>query len=113
MDSGASVSHKRVALVADKRTVTFFRLAGLKDTYPIESYKEAEECLRKISKDPDFLIILVTEKFVDKIRNVIEGITENRYPLIIPIQGVRDGEVAKTDLIHELIKRKAGIEFKL
>lgn len=113
MYSGESVSHKRVALVADKRTATFFRIAGLKDVYPVESYEEAEGCLRKVSKDPNFLIILVTERFVDKIRYVIEGITENRYPLIIPIPGVRDRVVVKTDLINELVKRKGRIEFKL
>ena len=113
MSVGKSSITKRIALVADKRTVTVFRLAGLEDVYPVEGYDDAEKCIYQISKNPNFLIILVTEGIVNIIQDVIEKIYENKYPLIIPIPSVEGRIKMKTDLIGTLIKRKAGIEFKL
>ena len=104
---------KRIAIVADKRTVTVFRLAGLEYVYPVENYEDAEKCIYRISKNPNFLIILVTERIVNIIQDVLEKIYENKYPLIIPIPSVEGRIKMKTDLIGKLIKRKAGIEFKL
>ena len=103
----------RIALVADKNTVTCFKLAGLRDVYSVESAEEAERCIRELSMKPDFVIILVTERIVDQIHAAIEKTTERRYPLIIPIPDVRGPITMKTDLIVDLIKRKAGIEVKL
>ncbi len=113
MAIGKSSFAKRIALVADKRTVTIFRLAGLEDVYLVEGYEDAEKCIYQLSKDPSFLIILVTEKIVNLIQDVIEKIYENKYPLIIPIPSVEGRIKMKTDLIGKLIKQKAGIEFKL
>ncbi len=103
----------RIALIADKNTVTCFKLAGLRDVYSVESAEEAERRIRELSEQPDFVIILVTERIVDQIHAVIEKITENKHQLIIPIPDVKGPTTMKTDLIVELIKRKAGIEVKL
>lgn len=103
----------RIALVADKNTVTCFKLAGLKDVYCVENAEEAERRIRELSEKPDFVIILVTERIVDQVHAAIEKITERKYPLIIPIPDVSGPITMKTDLIVELIKRKAGIEVKL
>ncbi len=103
----------RIALIADKNTVTCFKLAGLRDVYSVESAEEAERRIRELSEQTDFVIILVTERIVDQIHAAIEKITEHKYPLIIPIPDVRGPITMKTDLIVELIKRKAGIEVKL
>lgn len=103
---------KSLAVVADRRTTTIFKLAGLKDVYPVESHEEAEKFIRRLVENPRVLIILVTERLVNKIQDFIERIAENKYPLIVPIPSV-EGQKVKTDLITNLIKRKAGIEFKL
>jgi V/A-type H+-transporting ATPase subunit F len=103
----------RIALIADKNTVTCFKLAGMSDVYSVESAEEAERRIRQLSEQPDFVIILVTERIVDQIHAAIEKITERKHPLIIPIPDVRGPTKMKTDLIVELIKRKAGIEVKL
>ncbi len=79
----------------------------------METAEEAERLIRELSEQPDFVIILVTERIVDQIHAAIEKITERRYPLTIPIPDVRGPTTMKTDLIVDLIKRKAGIEVKL
>ena len=113
MSVGTSTFAKRIALVADERTVTVFRLAGLKDVYPVESDEDAEKCIYQVLKNPHILIVLVTESIVNKIQDVLEKMYANKYPLIIPIPSVEGRIKVKTDLISKLIKQKAGIEFKL
>jgi vacuolar-type H+-ATPase subunit F/Vma7 len=109
----AAMSHKRVGVVADRRTATLFRLVGLKDVYPVDDDKEAEMCLRQVLEESNVFLILVTDRLINKIKDLIEGVLEKKYPLIIPIPSVENQEAIQTDLINDLVKRKAGIEFKL
>jgi V/A-type H+-transporting ATPase subunit F len=102
-----------IALVADKNTVTCFKLAGLKNVYCVENAEEAEKCIRELSEEPNLAIILVTERVVNQIYGTLEKIIERKYPLIVPIPNTRGPMTMKTDLIIELIRRKAGIEVKL
>lgn len=102
-----------IALIADKNTVTCFKLAGLENAYFVENGQEAEKCIHALSEKPDLSIILVTERLVNQIYGAIEKITESKYPLIVPIPDTEGPIKMKTDLIIELIRRKAGIEVKL
>jgi V/A-type H+-transporting ATPase subunit F len=102
-----------IALVADKNTITCFKLAGLKAVYGVENAEEAEKRIRELSEEPDLAIILVTQRVVNQIYGTIEKIIERKYPLIIPIPSTEGPIEMKTDLIVELIRRKAGIEVKL
>jgi len=102
-----------IALVADKNTITCFKLAGLKNVYCVENAAEAEKHIRKLSEDPNLAIILVAERVVNQIYGTLEKTIERKYPLIVPIPDTGDSTTMKTDLIVELIRRKAGIEVKL
>lgn len=102
-----------IALVADRRTATLFRLAGMRNLYPIDRYDEIEKCFSKVSENPNFIIILVTERIANKIQDLIDRIAENKYPLVIPIPSLEGSLKVKIDLINKLIKSKVGIDFKL
>jgi vacuolar-type H+-ATPase subunit F/Vma7 len=102
-----------IALVADKNTATCFKLAGLKDVYCVETAEEAEKCIRELSEEPNLAMILVTERVVNQIYGTLEKIIERKYPLIVPIPDTGGSVTMKTDLIVDLIRRKAGIEVKL
>ncbi|UCE28513.1 MAG: V-type ATP synthase subunit F [Candidatus Bathyarchaeota archaeon] len=102
-----------IALIADRKTATSFKLAGLKDVYHVKNAEEAENHIRRLSEKPGLAIILVEESIVDQIPDVIEKVAERKYPLVVPIPGARGSIAMKTDLIVELIRRKAGIEVKL
>ena len=105
--------NKEMALIADRRTSALFRLAGLKYVYPIDNYDEVEKRFRMVSENPNFMIILVTEQIVNKIQDLVEKIAKNDGPLIIPIPSLEGPSTMKIDLINQLIKSKAGIEFAL
>ena len=100
-----------IALVADKNTVTCFKLAGLSNTYSVEDAKGAEKRLQELLEKGNLAIVLVSERLLDQIQ-ILEKIAEQKYPLIIPIPDIKGPKLLKTDLIVELIKRKTGIEVK-
>ena len=99
-----------IALVADKNTVTCFKLAGLSNVYSVEDAKEAEKCLQTLLEKDNLKIVLVSERLLNQIQ--IFEIAARKYPLIIPIPDIKGPSMLKTDLIVELIKRKTGIEVK-
>ena len=100
-----------IALIADKNTVTCFKLAGLSNVHSVEDTKEAEKCLQALLEKNNLKIVLVSERILNKIQ-IFDKIAERQYPLIIPIPDLQGTKILKTDLIVELIKRKTGIEVK-
>lgn len=101
---------KGIALLADRHTVTCFKLAGLSNIFSVEDAKEAEKHLLSLLEKNDLRIILVSEHLMNQIQ-IFEKIAD-KSPLIIPIPDLQGPTVLKTDLIAELIKRKTGIEVK-
>ena len=99
-----------IALLADRHTVTCFKLAGLSDIFSVEDAKIAEKHLLSLLKRNDLRIILVSEHIMNQIQ-IFEK-NADKGPLIIPIPNLQGPAVLKTDLITELIKRKTGIEVK-
>ena len=101
---------KGIALLADRHTVTCFKLAGLSNIFSVEDAKEAEKHLLSLLERNDLRIILVSEHLMNQIQ-IFEKIAD-QSPLIIPISDLQGPTVHKTDLIAGLIKRKTGIEVK-
>jgi vacuolar-type H+-ATPase subunit F/Vma7 len=104
---------KEIALIADRRTATLFRLAGMKYVYPVDSPEQVVKHFERVAENPNFLIILATERIVNEIQEKKGDIMEKKYPLIIPISSLEGPSTMTIDLITELIKSKAGIEFHL
>jgi len=102
---------KEIALVADRHTVTCFKLAGLRNIFSVEDSKDAEKCILALLEKNNIEIILVSERLLNKIK-IFEKIVDPKGPLIIPIPQLKRQKKFKTDLISELIKSKTGIEMK-
>lgn len=102
---------KGIALVADRHTVTCFKLAGLSNIFSVENAKEAEKCILALLEKNNLGIVLVSVSLLNEIQ-IFEKIVEPKGPLIIPIPELYGPKVLKIDLIAELIKRKTGIEVK-
>jgi len=100
-----------LALLADKHTITCFKLVGLSNIFSVEDAKEAEKHLLSLLEQNNLKIILVTERLLNKMQ-IFEKIAQPQSPLIIPIPDLQGKTTLKTDFIAELIKRKTGIEVK-
>lgn len=102
---------KGIALLTDRHTVTYFKLAGLSNVFSVEDAKEAEKQLLALLEKKDLRIVLVSEHLINKLQ-LFEKILDPQRPLIIPIPDLQGSRMLKTDFIAELIKRKTGIEVK-
>ena len=100
-----------LALLADKQTITCFKLAGMSNIFSVEGTKDAEKHLLALLEKNNLKIILVTERLLNKMQ-IFEKISQPKSPLIIPIPDLQGPTMLKTDFIAELIKRKTGIEVK-
>lgn len=103
----------KIALVADGSTATCFKVAGLSEVVVARDMQEAERRINELLRKGDLGVILVTQRMVEQIPGLAEKNIEEKYPLIVPIPERRGPISMKTDLIVELIRRKAGIEVKL
>ena len=104
----------KIAIVADFDTVNCFKLAGLGNAYAVKDVKEAEKQVRELLETPDFALIIVTVQIANRIRELINEVTEEKtFPLIVSVPSVSDSSLPAVDPINELIKRKTGIELKL
>lgn len=106
-------SRMKIALVADRSTASCFKLAGLSDINVVDDAEEAGKRVEELLGRPDVGIILITERLADQVPGLADKTVDRRYPLVLPIPERRGPAVVKTDLIVELIRRKAGIEVKL
>ena len=100
-----------IALIADKNTVTCFKLAGLSNVHSVKDAKGAKKSIQALLEKNNLKIVLVSEGIMNKTQ-IFEKIAERQSPLIIPIPDLQGPKTLKTDLIIELIKRKTGIEVK-
>jgi len=57
-----------IALIADKNTVTCFKLAGLSNVHSVEDAKGAEKCLQTLLEKNNLKIVLVSEGLLNKIQ---------------------------------------------
>jgi V/A-type H+-transporting ATPase subunit F len=104
----------RIAVIADRDTAVYFRLAGIRDSYPVKDSQEAESKLIEIAQNTEIAVIIITERLAEEIQHVITKITEKRlYPLIISVPDKQGPIPRKIDPIAELIKRTVGVEIRV
>ena len=103
----------KIAAIADPDTVIGLKLAGVKDSYPVETADEAEQALRKVTQDQNVGLIIFTEKLADKIRKTIAEFTSQRtVPVVVEIPDKRGIETGRRDPLMDMIRRAVGIELK-
>jgi V/A-type H+-transporting ATPase subunit F len=103
----------KIAAIADSDSVIGLRLAGVKDSYPVETADQAEEALRRLSQDESIGLIIFSEKVADKIRQTITDFTSQRtVPVVVEIPDKRGVEPGRRDPLMDMIRRAVGIELK-
>lgn len=101
----------KIALIADRATSTYFKVAGIKNSHSVEDREEAEKVFRRLHSDEAISLIMVTESVYGWIQPVLER-TKKEFPLVVSIPG-KGGAKAQADVLVQLIKRTVGIELKV
>ena len=101
----------KIALIADRTTSNYFKVAGIKSSYPAKDREDAERIFRRIHSDESISLIMVTEPVYAWIQPALER-TKKQFPLVVSIPA-KGGSKAETDALAQLIKRTVGIELKV
>ena len=104
----------KISVIGDVDTISGFRLAGVKNSYAVKDAKEAEKYLLELSKNPEIVVVVLTERLAKELSPVIEKITElSEYPLILTIPDKKGPIEQGVDPMVQLIKRTIGVEVKV
>lgn len=100
-----------IALIADRTTSNYFKVAGIKNSYAAKDREDAEKLFRRIHSDETISLIMVTEPVYEWIQPILEK-TKKEFPLVVSIPG-KGGSKTQVDALAQLIKRTVGIELKV
>ena len=100
-----------ILVIGDRHTVTGFRLAGIKKTYSTE---DDQVDLKSILMDDSTGVLILTEKFAESQRKLIENHRESKkmMPIIVEVPDISGPLSRDIDPIRELIKRAIGADVK-
>lgn len=74
----------RIIVIGDRDTVTGFRLAGAAGHH-VDTPDQARSALDKAIASPDVGLIILTERWAQKMRSEVEAVRKRLMPLIIEI----------------------------
>ena len=101
----------KIALIADRATSTYFKVAGIKSSYMVKDREDAEKTFKRVYADDTISLIMVAEPVFEWIQPVLAR-TKKEFPLVVSIPA-REGSKAQADVLAQLIKRTVGIELKV
>jgi len=104
---------KKIALIADIETASFFKASGVKLAYGIRDSREAEKIIWDLVKNPDVVILMVTEAIADQVKPTLDEISRRIYPTVVVIPGKEGPMAGRESPILSLVRRTIGVEIKI
>ncbi len=101
----------KIALIADRQTSTYFKVAGIKNSFAAKDKDEAEKAFRRLHSDETISLIMVTDPVYAWIQPILERM-KKEFPLVVSIPA-KSGPKPQADVLAQLIKRTVGIELKV
>ncbi|OLS18683.1 MAG: V-type ATP synthase subunit F [Candidatus Heimdallarchaeota archaeon LC_3] len=100
----------RITAVADEQTCTWLKMSGIGQVYPINDPLEAGDVLKKLAKDIDRAIVLITPEIAKANSRIVQANLAKKdvFPIMLelPIGETSSG-------LQDLISSALGIEFEL
>ncbi len=100
-----------IVVIGDRNTATSFRLSGVKKVYGDD---EGRQDLKQILSDEANGIVIVTERFAEDNRRLIDDHKESKrmLPIIVEVPDTSGPIERKEDPIRELIRRAIGADIQ-
>ena len=101
----------QLSAVADERTCTWLKMAGVAETYPVENPSEAFEPLKALMKRIDVAIIIITPEVARANTKLVQESLGKKdvFPIVLELPLT---EESGTEL-QALISSALGVEFKV
>lgn len=99
--------------VADDRTCTWLKMAGVKETYPISEPSAAYEPIKALMKRIDVAIIIITPEIARSNTRLVQEALGKKdvFPIVLELPIGEDEESGNE--LQSLISSALGVEFKL
>lgn len=96
-------------IIGDRDTVTGFSLGGI-EGISVDNPEEANSALKEVMGYEGIGIVLITERFAQRLRSEIDDVMVNqRIPLIVEIPDV-EGPMEEKVTISDLVKSAIGVK---
>jgi V/A-type H+-transporting ATPase subunit F len=102
----------KIAIIGDTDTVIGFRLAGILNSDVPSNPASTRQALLNFSKDSNISIIIITEQLAEEIRETVEELAEQPYPVIVEIPDKSGRLEGKESPVRRLVKRAIGVELE-
>jgi vacuolar-type H+-ATPase subunit F/Vma7 len=100
----------KIVVIGDDVTITGFKLAGVKYFYKVSDINQAKEALEKCLADDSIAILVILDKYLEKmdwrIKRKIELVAK---PIVVSIPS-KDGPIEEEVSLAKLIKRALGFD---
>jgi vacuolar-type H+-ATPase subunit F/Vma7 len=102
-----------LSIIADKETATYFKIAGVKNSFIVENELEAKEVFNNVYLNPEISLIIVTQEVFEWVQEMLKEAKDFKdRPIVVAIPG-KKGKVPKAEFLAELIKKTVGVEIKV
>ncbi len=106
----SNVTREKIYVLADEMTGLGLKLAGIGNIIELSDERTGQEELIKLANDESVAIVIITEKFAELNRSIINKITLKPWPVIVEIEGPEGKMEMETNTLKELIRSAIGIE---
>lgn len=109
----SSVTREKIYVLADEMTGLGLKLAGIGNVIELKDGNTGYDELIKLANDESVAIVVITQKYAELNRAIINKITLKPWPVIVEIEGPEGKIKMETNTLKELIRSAIGMEIDL
>ena len=101
-----------ISAIADDKTCTWLKMAGVSQTFPVSDPVESTETLKGLLKRIDIAIVLITPEIAQVNSKIVQDSLAKKdvFPIVLELP---IGEVETGKQLQALISSALGVEFKV
>ncbi len=103
----------KLAAVGDEETITWLRLAGIREVYQIDDVQEAFPTFKQLIRRKDIAVIFTTPEIMrhESLADLLKEAARQTYPIILELPSLEEIEEEEgADPIREMVKYAIGVD---
>ncbi len=111
--SRRTVERTKIVGLTDEMTSLGLRLAGIKHVHSVPEGENGRELLRQLIQDESVAVLIITERYAEMNRKILDRAALRPWPVIVEIPGPEGKIERETSTLKTLVKNALGIELNL
>jgi vacuolar-type H+-ATPase subunit F/Vma7 len=109
----SKIIREKIVGMTDELTSLGLRLAGIGNVIALKPDDTGSKQLSKIANDETVAVLIITESYAEKNRDVLNRLSRRPWPVIVEIPGPEGKIERESSTLKELVKNALGIEIDL